>query len=196
MIVAEMTTSPLPSRSSHSSMMTATAYGISWRRLRKSCSRISSPARNLSLRSVSISGPYSGGPAGSSDHSSPTRLSTLVPLVADTGTMARSDSFLFSRSSTGSSSVFAFSVSTLLTASTTGRRASTSSRRIASSGLPSPPLALPPTCMATSTSITSSAASMSGITPIASSTMKRLSPFFAPCTPGVSTKTIWPRSWL
>ena len=35
---------------------------------------------------------------------------------------------------------------------------------------------------------------MSGIMPIASPTMKRLSPFLAPCTPGVSTKTIWPRS--
>ena len=44
--------------------------------------------------------------------------------------------------------------------------------------------------------MTSSAASMSGITASASSTMKRFSPPRAPWTPGVSTKTIWPRSLL
>ncbi len=53
-MLAVMTTSV--ARSSQLSMTTAIAYGTSWRRLTNSCSRISSAARNLSVRSVSWSG--------------------------------------------------------------------------------------------------------------------------------------------
>src|SRR5450631_831773 len=143
----------------------------------KNCSRMRSAARNRSVRSVRCSASKSGGPSGKSAQSSATSRSTLVPRLAEIGTSARSPGCWFQRSSRGRSASLFFTVSTLLMPRMTGRRASARARRIFSSA--SPGRSVPASTIRS-----------------ASPSMNRFSCLVAPWTPGVSTKTICPRSLL